>query len=239
MSASTNVLRADRITADPYDLLAHYALGDQPGFSAGEGSPVRWLRESHRGVHLLRTIDVPKGQRRYVFSPKFELRFDTAFEEVVRACADRPGHPTWILPPLVEGFCKLHEMGFAHSYEAWQDGELVGGCFGVHIGAYASVESMFHRASHASKAAYGRALVLLKERGFAIVDSNPVQDDSRNYGEEWVPRWRFEGLLRDALERHVGLTDDRPAPMLPPRVRRMLPLARVVRKLTGKLMRHR
>jgi leucyl/phenylalanyl-tRNA--protein transferase len=231
------VLNADRITADPYEMLAHYALGDMPGYTGGEGSPVRWLRDAHRGVHLLRAIDVPKGQRRYVFSPRFEFRLDTAFAEVVRGCADRPrtGGHTWILPPLAEAYCKLHAMGFAHSYETWQDGQLVGGCFGVHIGAYASIESLFHRVSHASKAAYGRALVHLKERGFTLIDSNPVKDVSRNYGEEWIPRWKFESLLRHAIETPTDFTADRPAPPLPARVRRLLPVARVVRTVAAKL----
>jgi leucyl/phenylalanyl-tRNA--protein transferase len=223
------VIRSDRITADPFDLLAHYALGDTPGYTGGEGSPVRWLREAHRGVHLLREVAVPRGQRRYVYSPGFEFRVDTAFEEVVRACAGRP--QTWILPELVEGFSHLHRMGFAHSYEAWQGGRLVGGCFGVHVGAYASVESMFYRVSHASKAAYGRALELLKRRGFVLVDSNPVKDASRNYGEEWLPRWKFEGLRRAAMARPGSWPEGGRGPMLPARVRRMLPVHRVVRKL--------
>jgi Leu/Phe-tRNA-protein transferase len=94
---------------------------------------------------------------------------------------------------------------------------------------------MFHRVSHASKAAYGRALVHLKEREFVLVDSTPVKDPSRNYGEEWIPQWRFEELLREALAKSVSFTDDRPAPLLPPSVRRMLPLRRAVRKLTHKL----
>ena len=227
------MITSDRITADPYDLLAHYALGDMPGYVGEAGSPVRWLCEPHRGVHLLGEIAVPSGQRRYVFSPKFEFRIDAAFADVVRACADR--EQTWILPELIDGYCRLHEMGFAHSYEAWQDGRLVGGCFGVHIGAYASVESMFHRVSHASKAAYGRALTHLKARGFSLVDSNPVKDASRNYGEEWVPRWKFDGLLRHAIERPTSIADGGRAPVLPPRVRHLLPLRRMVRKVSERI----
>ena len=230
------MLTSDHISADPYDMLTHYALGDMPGYTGGEGSPVRWLRQAHRGVHLLRSIDVPKGQRRYVFSPRLEFRLDTAFAEVLRACADRPrtGHQTWILPELVDAFRKLHDMGFAHSYETWQDGQLVGGCFGVHIGGYASVESCFHRVSHASKAAYGRALTHLKARGFGLVDSNPVKDTSRNYGEEWIPRWKFEGLLRHAVEQPVALLEGAQPPLLPKPVRRAVRMARLIRRLSNR-----
>jgi leucyl/phenylalanyl-tRNA--protein transferase len=126
-------------------------------------------------------------------------------------------------------------MGFAHSFETWQDNKLVGGCFGVHIGAFMSIESMFYRVSHASKAAYGQALMKLKERAFALVDSNPVKDVSRNYGEEWIPQWMFEGLLRRAIEIKVSIADDNPCPPIPPKVRHLLPMARVMRKIVRKV----
>jgi leucyl/phenylalanyl-tRNA--protein transferase len=225
------------ISADPNDILAHYALGDMPCFLGDEGTPVEWVAHPHRGVHLLKDVAVPRGQRRYVFSPRFEFRCDTAFDEVLRACATRRTGRSWILPAFVDGYSKLFEMGFAHSYEAWQDGELAGGCFGVHIGAYASVESMFYRVSHAGKAAYGRALLHLKQRGFLLVDSNPVADVSRNYGEEWIPQWQFERLLRHAIGVPVSLDDGRPAPRLPAKVRMILPVARVMRALRRKLVK--
>jgi Leu/Phe-tRNA-protein transferase len=107
----------------------------------------------------------------------------------------------------------------------------------VHIGAYASIESMYYRVSHASKAAYGRALLHLRQRGFLLVDSNPVKDESRNYGEEWIPQWQFEGLLRHAITKAVAFTDDRPPPELPARVRMTVPFARVTRALRRRLSR--
>lgn len=236
LAVASTLVGSDRITADPYDMLAHYALGDIPCYVAGEGSDVAWIRQSHRGVHLLEEITIPKSQRRYVMSPRFEFHINRAFGEVVAGCADtsRTGF-TWIGPELVETYTKLHEMGFAHSFEAWCDGELAGGCFGVQIGSYMSVESMFHRASHASKAAYGRGLMLLKERGFLLVDSNPCDDSSRNYGEEWVAQWRFEELLREAIERPASLWPNQDPLPLPPKVKRILPLARVVRSLARKV----
>lgn len=225
----------DRIHGDPNDMLLHYALGDLPCFTDDRCVRVAWCRYAHRGVHLLREVTVPRQQRRYVFSPKFEFRVDAAFDDVIRACAERTDARSWITPDLVEGYRALHRLGFAHSYEAWCDGKLAGGAFGVHIGAYASVDSMFYRVSHASKAAYGRALGLLKERGFVVVDSNPVEDPSRNYGEEWVPAWRFDELLREAVGRRATLVDDRPCPDLPWQVRQLLPVARFMRKVAEKL----
>jgi leucyl/phenylalanyl-tRNA--protein transferase len=113
---------------------------------------------------------------------------------------------------------------------------LAGGCFGVQIGSYISVESMFYRVSHASKAAYGRTLLHLKQRGFTLVDSNPVDDPSRNYGEEWIPSWRYEELLRQALDRRVSLVEGGSCPDLPRSVRRRLPIARLVRKIARKVL---
>jgi leucyl/phenylalanyl-tRNA--protein transferase len=226
-----------RITSDPIDILTHYALGELPSYSNGVGSPTLWYSPRHRGVHLLQRIVFPRSQRRYVLSDKFELRFDTAFREVLEGCADvaRVGH-TWIVPELREGYLKLFEMGFAHSFEAWRDGQLAGGCFGVQLGSYISVESMFYRVSHASKAAYGRTLLHLKERGFTLVDSNPVDDPSRNYGEEWIPSWRYEELLRQAIERKATLCDGAACPELPGAVRRKLPIVRLVRKVARRVL---
>lgn len=235
LAITPGLVGSERITADPYDMLTHYALGELPCYVAGEGSDVAWVHSAHRGVHLLREISIPKSQRRYVFSPRFEFRVDCQFYEVVRACANtsRTGF-TWITPELIQAYQKLHEMGFAHSFEAWCEGKLAGGCFGVQIGAYMSIDSMFHRISHASKAAYGRGLILLKERRFTLVDSNPCTDTSRNYGEEWIAQWRFEKLLRDAIDRPATLSDERAPLALPIKVKVTLPLGRVVRSLARK-----
>jgi leucyl/phenylalanyl-tRNA--protein transferase len=235
--SALSVVPSGRVTSDPIDLLTHYALGELPSYTNGLGSSTAWLSPKHRGVHLLQKIEIPRGQRRYVLSDKFELRFDSAFAEVLDGCADvsRAGH-TWIVPELYEGYSKLFEMGFAHSFEAWCDGRLAGGCFGVQIGSYISVESMFYRVSHASKAAYGRTLLHLKEREFTLVDSNPVDDPSRNYGEEWIPSWRYEELMRQAMGRRVSLVEGGSCPELPGSVRRRLPIARLVRKLARKVL---
>lgn len=233
------MIRTSHISADPFVILRHYALGDLIGYKGGEGSPTVWARDGHRGVHLLDEIRIPKSQKRYVLDPRFELRFNTAFNEVVRGCAslDRTGY-TWITPELVAGYRALHEMGFAHSFEAWCDGQLAGGCFGVQIGGYISVESMFYHVSHASKAAYGQTLLRLKERGFKLVDSNPVQDPARNYGEEWIRQWRFEELLGPAMEAHATLADHIPCLPLPEAVQRKLPFSRFVRKVAIRVGRY-
>lgn len=233
------MIRTSHISADPMVILRHYALGDMIGYKGDEGSPTVWSRDGHRGVHLLDEIRIPKSQKRYVLHPKFELRFNTAFDEVVSSCAslDRTGY-TWITPELIAGYRALHKMGFAHSFEAWCDGQLAGGCFGVQIGGYISVESMFYRVSHASKAAYGQTLLRLKERGFKLVDSNPVKDAARNYGEQWIRQWHFEELLGPAMQAQATLADDIPCRPLPQEVQRKLPLARFVRKVAIRVGRY-
>ncbi len=235
MFAST-VIGSDRLTSDPVDMLIHYALGDSACYTGTEGTPAAWLREAHRGVHLLNDITFPKTQKRYILSSEFDFRIDSAFDEVLRSCADlsRTGY-TWIVPELQEAYLKLYEMGFAHSYETWHDGKLAGGCFGVQVGAYATVESMFYRISNASKSAYGRALLLFKERGFTLIDSNPVKDSSRNYGEQWIPFWKYERLLRDAMAKKATLSDSIGCPELPWSVRQLIPVARFIRKLGEKI----
>lgn len=206
------------VVADPWQLLWHYASGRMPDFVNKCDGQVGWVAWNHRGIQPLDDIQFPESQKRYIFSKKFELRINTRFEEVVRACADiaRFGK-TWITPELIEGLIVLHRMGHAHSFEAWsvETGELAGGIWGVQIGGFITASSMFHRMPNATKAAYGRTLLHLKERGFAMVDTGMVPDHMVNYGSRYVPRWQFESMLRGLLEERRTVVDGAAAPMLP------------------------
>jgi leucyl/phenylalanyl-tRNA--protein transferase len=233
-------MRRVPVRSDPWHILYHYASGRMPDFVNRQDGPVGWVRWGHRGVQPLDQIAFPDSQKRYVFSKKFELRFNTAFADVVRACADvaRFGK-TWITPELVDGLIALHAMGYAHSFEAWTVGdnpELAGGVWGVQIGSFVTASSMFHRVPNATKAAYGRALLHLKERGFTLVDTGMVPDHLVNYGSRYVPAWQFEAALRPLLAQPRTILDGLTAPMLPPRVRWRLELARVTRAV-GRRMR--
>src|SRR4051812_7303563 len=138
------LLSSDRIKADPVDILWHYAKGELPWNVSEESDEVRWMAKSHRGVQFCDKIVIPKSQKRYVFTDKFQFRFDQAFEACLQHCASAPrksGRP-WIGKELFDGYVALHRMGFAHSYEAWQDGKLAAGAFGIHIGSYITCESM-------------------------------------------------------------------------------------------------
>jgi len=194
-----------------------------PDFVDGKGGPVGWVAWNHRGIQPLDDIQIPDNQKRYVFSKKFELRFNTAFEEIVRGSADltRFGK-TWITPELIEGLIALHRMGFAHSYEAWTTddstplgrGQLAGGVWGVQIGSFITASSMYSKVSNATKAAYGRALLHMKERGFTWVDTGMVPEHTVNYGSRYIPRWEFEAKLRDLIQTPRALVDGGHPPML-------------------------
>lgn len=220
--------RSRDLRPDPLDVLWHYAHGWLP-FSLDDANPTHWSRYTHRGLQPLDAIHIGEKQRRDVFSKRFDLRFDTAFEETIRACNDPAREGNWITEPYIQGMLKLHRMGFARSYEAWEGDKLQGGCFGVHIGSYVSIESMFHRCNNASKAAYVRSLVHLRDRGFKWMDVNFVSDHLARWGAQWVPQWRFEQMLRGMIRTPLSIADHLPAPRLPLSVRLALPAARVGR----------
>jgi leucyl/phenylalanyl-tRNA--protein transferase len=233
-----DMIRSGYVTDDPVATLFHYVRGHMVNWVDGNNGPVHWVAASHRGMQFLDKVEFPRKQKRYIFSPQFEIRYDTAFEEVIKGCADRSRdveNKTWISDAFVRGMTALHRLGFAHSFEAWHDGKLVGGAFGVQLGSMISCDSMFHRMSNASKAAYGQTLVHLQKRGFKVVDTNGVASHQVNYGEEWVPHWRYEQLILECLRESPSLTDARPNPPLPWEVRALLPALRPARSILRRL----
>ena len=242
MGRLASMMCAGRVSDDPVSVLWHYVAGRMVDWVNGKDGPVCWKAGSHRGVQWLDKVEFPRKQKRYIFSPAFEIRYDTAFEEVIRGCADlaREGK-TWISEEYIRGMVALNKMGFAHSYEAWSEGKLVGGGFGVQLGSMLTCDSMFHRVSNASKAAYGQMLVRARERGFKLVDTNGVASHQVNYGEEWTPQWKFEGTLYECLGARPAptLVDGNAYPELPWQIRLMLPVLRVGRKVNRKMPWHK
>jgi leucyl/phenylalanyl-tRNA--protein transferase len=229
------------VRSDPWHILWHYANGRMPDFVNRQDGPVGWVRWSHRGIQPLDEIRIPESQRRYVFSRKFELRIDTAFEDVVRGSADvaRFGK-TWITPELIDGLIALNRMGYAHSFEAWTVEEkpvLAGGVWGVQIGSFVTASSMFHRVANATKAAYGRALLHLKERGFTMVDTGMVPEHMVNYGSRYVPSWQFEAMQRPLLWQPRTVADGMTPPMPPGSWRWRMAAARLGRAIARRLGR--
>ena len=236
------IIPSRHVRSDPLDILWHYATGYMPDFLNGKDGEVGWVRWPHRGVQRLEQFKIPRKQKSYVLSPQFELRFDQAFEEVVRECAnvnrhvikDGPGE-TWITPALIDGLLQLHRMGYAHSYEAWQDGRLVGGTFGIQLGGLVTMVSLFHRVSNASKAAAGRAMMQLRDRGFTLVDIGMVPNHQVDFGSEWMPRWKFEAMLPELIKQDVSIDDAHPCSAVPLAIRAGVPLVRAARAVRRRL----
>jgi leucyl/phenylalanyl-tRNA--protein transferase len=203
-------------------LLKRYASGYMPSFPDPRTGRVEWCRTSHRGVQMLDEIHITKKQRPYVFNKRFTIRFNTAFERVVRHCGDPTRDAekvTWISTGLIEGMIELHRRGFAQSFEAWEGNELVGGGFGVHIGGFVSVDSMFHLTNDASKAAVVQMMLGLREAGFTMVDVNEPSPHLARWGAKWVPAWKFDAMQREAMGRSLPFLDGRKSPPLPMSVR--------------------
>ena len=180
-------------------LLAAYGEGIFPWYS--EGEPLLWFSPDPRMVLLTDRLRPDRGMRRTLKKVDFELRLDGDFERVMRACAEQPrpgAQGTWITRDMIRGYCRLHELGFAHSAEAWDDGELVGGVYGVSVGAYFAGESMFHRRSGASIAALVALLLQLSAWGVTLFDCQTHSEHVARLGAEPWPRRRFIQALRRA-----------------------------------------
>ena len=185
---------------NPQRLLLAYAQGIFPW--PHEGLPLLWFSPDPRMVLVPAALHVSRRLRRTINKGVFEGRFDTAFNRVVRACAATPRrgqNGTWVTDEMIHAYGRLHALGFAHSAEAWADGELVGGLYGVSLGAAFFGESMFAHRSDASKVAFVHLVRHLHQWGFHFVDCQMYTDHLAHFGAvEWSRR-RFLQALAHAL----------------------------------------
>lgn len=182
---------------EPGTLLAAYRSGIFPmGLGQRGGGTLGWWSPDPRGLLRPRELRVSRSLRRS--HARFDYRVDTAFDRVVAACAapDREGR--WITPDVARAYGELHRLGWAHSVETWRDGELVGGLYGVAIGGLFAGESMFHRATDASKAALVH-LVSLMPSGHGLIDVQWRTEHLATLGVTEVSRTAYLGLLSRAL----------------------------------------
>ena len=179
-------------------LLNAYASGWFPmAVAPGE---IRWYSPDPRGILPLETFHVPSRLARSLRKEPFEIRVDTAFRGVIEACAARDDDEgNWIDDEIIESYCALHDKGFAHSVEAWRDGRLAGGLYGVSLGGAFFGESMFHRASGASKAALVALVERLRHAGFVLLDTQWVTPHLLQFGAVEISRRRYLRLLDQAL----------------------------------------
>ncbi len=186
----------------PQRVLAAYSRGIFPWPLLGEGEPVLWCSPDPRFVLFPENLHIPRSLARDIRRRPVEIRFDTAFEEVMRQCAraERPGQSgTWITEPMVHVYTVLHRQGFAHSVEAWNGDRLVGGLYGIALGRAFFGESMFTLEPNASKIAFVRLVEHLGVNGYMIVDCQQRTDHLERFGADDIPRERFVDYLEVAL----------------------------------------
>ncbi len=185
-------------------LLQAYAQGIFPmGMPDGE---IGWFSPDPRGVIPLDDkFHVPHGLRRTLAKHRFELRFNTAFRDVMQACAERD--ETWIDDVILASYCNLNTLGFAHSVETWHGDKLVGGLYGVALGGAFFGESMFHRETDASKIALCALVDRLRERKFLLLDTQWVTPHLKQFGAHEIPRTTYLHRLDAALQRRCTFID--------------------------------
>lgn len=159
---------------------------------------IRWFSPNPRAILPLDAFHAPSSLRQLWRQQRFEIRSDTRFGEVMRACGERP-EGTWISDPIIAAYCRLFELGLAHSLEIWQDGELAGGLYGVHLGGAFFGESMFHRRRDASKLALMALIERMNQNGFTLLDVQFTTEHLERFGVIEIPRPKYLRLLSDAI----------------------------------------
>lgn len=185
----------------PLRLLNAYAGGIFPWFS--EGEPILWWSPDPRMVFRTDGVHLSSRFRRQLRGSSWEVTADTAFSQVMRACASapRPGQEgTWISPAMVDAYSQLHDLGFAHSFEVWDRQTLVGGIYGVAIGAMFFGESMFSGASGGSKVALAALARTLHGWGWPLIDAQVENPHLLRMGAEHLPRAPFLQQVRSAVQ---------------------------------------
>jgi leucyl/phenylalanyl-tRNA---protein transferase len=197
--AAPNGLLAAGEDLSPARILDAYSKGIFPWFS--EGEPVLWWSPDPRMVLFPDELKVSRSLAKVVKSNAFEIRVDSAFLPVMQACAKpRPGQGgTWIVSEMIEAYSHLHQQGFAHSVESWQDDQLVGGLYGMALGKVFFGESMFARRTDASKVALVALVDRLKRNGFQLIDCQQETRHLTSLGAHPIPRAEFTQRLKELI----------------------------------------
>ena len=184
----------------PVRILDAYAHGIFPWFSTGD--PILWWSPDPRMVLFPEELKVSHSLRKALARGAYETRYDTAFRRVMEECAQpRDGQGgTWIVPEMIEAYTTLHERGHAHSVESWLDGELVGGLYGMALGKVFFGESMFARATDASKVALVRLVARLRTEDYRLIDCQQATGHLASLGAREIPREEFVQRLREAVD---------------------------------------
>lgn len=185
----------------PDILLRAYSIGLFPMAESADDPEIFWVEPELRGILPLDSFHLSKSLAKTIRKKPFDIRVDTAFEQVIAACAepaqDRPS--TWINSTIRTLYGQLHRLGHAHSVEAWENGELVGGLYGVSLGSAFFGESMFSRRANASKICLAHLVERLRDKGFTLLDTQFTTDHLKTFGAIDIPKEDYLVLLGKAV----------------------------------------
>ena len=183
----------------PQTIIAAYSRGIFPWFS--DNQPILWWSPDPRMVLFPAEFKVSKSLAKTVNRKLFEIRFDSAFAEVISACSEprQQGGGTWIVPEMQVAYAQLHTLGVAHSIESWRDGKLVGGLYGLALGRMFFGESMFARETDASKVALVALVDKLKRDGFELIDCQQETGHLASFGARPIARDNFVQRLKELI----------------------------------------
>ena len=187
----------------PVDLLLKaYASGVFPMAESADDPEVFWVRPEQRGIIPLDAFHVPRSLAKVVRQGRCDVAFDRDFDAVIEGCAEARDErrSTWINGPIREAYRNLFDIGHCHTVEAWRDGRLAGGLYGVSLGRAFFGESMFSRETDASKVCLVHLVERLNARGFALLDTQFTTEHLKRFGAIDVPRRRYDKLLAEAME---------------------------------------
>ena len=197
-----------RIPADL--LLRAYASGAFPMAESADDPEIFWVRPETRGIIPLDAFHIPKSLAKVIRQQRFDIRVDTDFEGVIDGCAEarEDRDSTWINAPIREAYTNLFIRGYCHTVEAWENDRLVGGLYGVTLGRAFFGESMFSRATDASKVCLAFLVERLRARGFVLLDTQFTTDHLKRFGAIDVPRAKYEAMLERAVQGEAKFADD-------------------------------
>jgi leucyl/phenylalanyl-tRNA--protein transferase len=181
-------------------LLLAYSMGIFPWYS--EHDPILWWSPDPRLVLFPNELKVSRSLKQKITKKDFVITLDNAFEEVIRNCSLAHGKDdgdTWITVDMIEAYITLHRAGFAHSVEAWSDGTLAGGLYGISLGSAFFGESMFTKISNASKVAFVELIKYLRKLNFTLIDCQITTPHLMSFGAREIPRDEFMQILKSSL----------------------------------------
>ncbi|GHE03503.1 leucyl/phenylalanyl-tRNA--protein transferase [Defluviimonas sp. 20V17] len=195
----------------PEMLLNAYAIGIFPMAQSRDSTELQWIDPRQRGIFPMQNFHISRSLRRKILRRPFQITADTDFAGVMAGCADRP--ETWINPEIETLTRALHRAGHAHSLEVWDGAELVGGVYGVTLGAAFFGESMFSRRPDGSKIALAYLMHRLRVGGFTLFDTQFLTDHLASLGAIEIPRAAYRTLLAEALRRRADFNALRGEPV--------------------------